>query len=478
MILGTNELTVDDLWAWLTTTSRVTLDPVAISALRVNQLVATQASASLAAYGRTTGVGANRDVDADNHDGDHGMRLIRSHAAGAGDDLGEEVARAMMLVRANQLARPGSGITPEIVLAHLDALNEWRTPVVRMHGAVGTGEITVLGELALCLAGELPWRDGTKKDFGVRFGANDALAYMSSSAVTIANAAIALRDVEQIAKASLVVAALTALPVRANSQQWSQVAAGARPSPGVAIAAEVMRSLVDDSHYASARTQDPFGWRAIPYIFGPLLDAIAVLRKELSTCINFPVENPRFIDGSVWHHGGFHLTSLALRLDHLRLALTQWVTTSLGRMVKLNDPAYTGQQRFLASGPAGSSGTMVLEYTAASALETLRLKADAVTRHTTVISIGTEDHASFATQSVFQTREAVDAARIVVSCELVTAVRAARHAVDATAGRGLTAVLAACAELPTDLADRVLVGDVRIAQALLGDLASLFDTRF
>ena len=75
----------------------------------------------------------------------------------------------------------------------------------------------------------------------MRFGANDALAYMSSSAVTIANAAIALRDVEQIAKASLVVAALTALPVRANSQQWSQVAAGARPSPGVAIAAEVMR---------------------------------------------------------------------------------------------------------------------------------------------------------------------------------------------------------------------------------------------
>lgn len=312
----------------------------------------------------------------------------------------------------------------------------------------------------------------------MRFGANDALAFMSSSAATIANAAIALRDVEQLAKASLVVAGLSALPVRANQQQWSEVAAGARPSPGVAIAAEVMRSLVGDSRYVSGRTQDPFGWRAIPYVVGPLLDALAVLRKEINNCINFPVENPRFVDGGVWHHGGFHLTSLALRLDHVRLALTQWITTSLARMVKLNDPAYTGQQRFLASGPAGSSGVMVLEYTAASALETLRLKADPVTRHTTVISIGTEDHAPFATQSVFQTREAVDAARIVVACELVTAVRAARHAVDAIAGRGLVAVLAACADLPTDLSDRVLVDDARIAEALLDALVPLFDARF
>jgi len=478
MILGKHELTVDELWAWLASPTKVSIDNESMASLRANQLAAEKAVNSGAAYGRTTGVGANRDVQANNDDGDHGMRLVRSHAAGAGEDLGEEVARAMMLVRANQLSRPGSGITPEIVESHVRAMNDWRTPIVRMHGAVGTGEITVLGELALCLAGEQPWRDGTKYDYGVRFGANDALAFMSSSAVTVANAALALRDVEKLAKASLVVAALTALPVRANKQQWSEVASGARPSPGVAIAAEVLRSLIDDSQYESARTQDPFGWRPIPYIFGPLLDAIAVLRKEVNTCINFPVENPRFTDGGVWHHGGFHLTSLALRLDHLRLALTQWITTALARMVKLNDPNYTGQQRFLASGPAGSSGAMVLEYTAASALESLRLKADPVTRHTTVISIGTEDHAPFATQSVFQTREAVEVARVVVACELVTAVRAARHAVSATPGVGLRAVLEACRELPTPTEDRILVDDIQMAQSLLDSLVQFFDARF
>jgi histidine ammonia-lyase len=470
MKIGVDALGVEDVWRWLDAPSAILLDESVLLALEANRIESTTARGN--AYGRTTGVGANRDVAADNQDGDHGMRLVRSHAAGGGEDLGEEVARAMMLVRINQLARPGSGITPSIVEALVQALNDGRTPMVRKHGAVGTGEITVLGELALCLAGEMPWRDGSIHDYGVRFAANDALAFMSSSAVTIANATLALRDAEAIAKASLVVAALSAVPVRANTQQWSVVAAAVRPSPGVGIAAEAMRRFVDDSHYEAARTQDPFAWRAIAYVHGPLLDALAVLRKELQVCMNHGIENPRFADGHVWHHGAFHLTSLALRLDHLRLALVQWISMSLARTVKLNDPAYTGLTRFLADGPDGSSGAMVLEYTAASALESLRQSADPVTRHTTNISMGTEDHAPFATQSVFATHDAVAAARIVVACELVTAVRAARKV---ALGPSASAIVGHCSELPADTTDRPLVADVAIAQALLGGLATMFD---
>jgi histidine ammonia-lyase len=161
-----------------------------------------------------------------------------------------------------------------------------------------------------------------------------------------------------------------------------------------------------------------------------------------------------------------------LRLDHLRLALVQWITLSLARTVKLNDPAYTGLTRFLADGPSGSSGAMVLEYTAASALESLRHSADPVTRHTTNISMGTEDHAPFATQSVFATCEALDAARIVVACELVTAVRAARMV---TLGPSADAIVTYCAVLPIDTDDRPLTGDIEIAQTLLNGLATLFD---
>jgi histidine ammonia-lyase len=161
-----------------------------------------------------------------------------------------------------------------------------------------------------------------------------------------------------------------------------------------------------------------------------------------------------------------------LRLDHLRLALVQWFTLSLARTVKLNDPSYTGLTRFLADGPNGSSGVMVLEYTSASALESLRQCADPVTRHTTTISMGTEDHAPYATQSVFATQDAIDAARMVVACELITAVRAARK-VDL--GPSATKLVERCSTLPVDTSDRSLTSDIQIALSLLSSLATVFD---
>lgn len=469
MKIGIEELTVDHIWQWLDNP-----DPVELAETTVSRIVACfeeSTASSEVAYGRATGVGANRDVLADDADGDHGARLLRSHVAGGGEDLGDEVARAMMLVRLNQLSRPGSGISPSIVQALAQVVNDGRTPLVRKHGAVGTGEITVFGELALCMSGELPWRDGSIHDYGVRFSANDALAFMSSSAVTIANASLALREAEIIAKSSLVIAALSVVPVRANPQHWSEVAAQVRPSPGVSISAEAMRRLVGDSLYVPARTQDPFGWRAIPYVHGPFLDSIASLRKELQVCLNSGIENPRFANGQVWHHGAFHLTSLALRLDHLRLALVQWLTLSLSRMVKLNDPYYTGLTRFLAEGPSGSSGVMVLEYTAGSALETVRQCADPVSRHTINISLGAEDHAPFATQSVFATHGAVQAARTVLACELVTAMRAIRKV---QTGPSIAAVAEACSALSSETADRALIADIECAERLLNDLADFF----
>jgi histidine ammonia-lyase len=193
---------------------------------------------------------------------------------------------------------------------------------------------------------------------------------------------------------------------------------------------------------------------------------------EIDRAIDARAENPRYADGGVVHHGAFNLTSLALRLDTLRLALTQWASTSVARTVKLNDPAYTGQRPFLAHGPDGSSGVMVLEYTAGSALETVRTLADPSSRHTVTISIGTEDHASFATRSAVAALDTVAALRTVLACELITAVRALR-ATATYIGQPARDALAACDALPTDTADRPLIDDLSIATDLLPRLASL-----
>lgn len=452
---------------------RVSLAPRVVEALRASAEEAATAAAAGAAYGRTTGVGANRDDPADDADGAHGLRLVRSHATGAGPVLSEAVGRATALVRASQLSSAGSGIPVDLVEALVASLNDGRAVTVRTFGGIGTGDITTLSELALCLLGDRPWSDGATHRYVQRVDAAGALAFMSSSAPTIAVAALGVHELDLLARASLPIAAMAAIATRANRQQWSEVAAATRPSPGVAAAAEVMRRYAGDAPYVHARTQDALSFRCIPFVAGPWLDAIDELVAEVDRVIAAGAENPRYADGGVHHHGAFMLTSLALRLDAARLATTQWASTSLARLVKLHDLASTGAARFLAGGPSGSSGTMVLEYTAASALETVRTLADPTSRHTTVISVGVEDHATFATRGAIALRESIDAAATVLACELIAAVRALRGASPSVHGPAAAELLEVCAALPAEESDRVLVDDVAIAVGLLPVLATL-----
>ncbi len=439
-------------------------------ALRANSALAAALSAEGVAYGRTTGVGANRDVPADDHDGGHGLRLVRSHSTGHGDDLGEAVARGTMVVRLAQLSIPGSGIPFEVVDALRRAANDGRTPVVREFGAMGTGDIAPLAELALCLLGERPWRDGTVAQYLDHVEGSGALSFISSSAATLALAAHGAVAVRSFMDASLRVAALGAAAVHSNPQQWSPGAVATRPSPGVDRACRAMREVLDGGTWRPARTQDPLSWRVIPFLAGPALDVADDLAAELRSAIGAGAENPRYTEQGVVHHGSFNLTSVGLRLDVVRLALVQWSSASLARLVKLNDPAYTDGGRFLAEGPAGSSGLMVLEYTAGSALETVRTLADPTSRHTASISLGTEDHATFATRGAAALVEQVKAARVVAACELVAAVRAARRREQSELGEGVRSLLAACDELPTSTDDRPLVDDLDLAVRIVEQL--------
>ena len=467
LVLGRDTVDSGTVARFAATPSRVTLHPDVAAAVRANAVEANAAAATGAAYGRTTGVGANRDVAADDSDDLHGMRLVRSHATGAGTVLGVELGRATMLIRAHQLAAPGSGAPLDVLEALTAAINDGRVPPVRALGGIGTGDIAVLGEVALCLLGERPWLDGQVHPYLGHIGGNGALAFMSSSAPSLAAAALAADSMRRLTRSSLLVAAMGLAAVRANPQQWSAAAAAARPSPGVADVVSLLQRTFEDSHWDATRTQDPLSWRTIPYVAGPFWQATDELCREVDACVDARAENPRFVDGAVWHQGAFMLTSLGLRLDAARLALTQWTATSLSRLVKLHDPAYTGQRRFLASGPDGSSGHMVLEYTAASALDSVRALADPCRRGTETISLGNEDHASFASRGALAAMEAVRCAEVAVGCELLSAVRALRSVEGVVVGAQLAEVLARCSALAQLTDDHQLVDEVQMAVAVL-----------
>ncbi|MBN6053891.1 aromatic amino acid lyase, partial [Nonomuraea sp. RK-328] len=380
-------------------------------------------------YGRGTGVGANKDVAVEHG----GHDLLRSHACGAGPLLPPERARAMLAVRLNQLLAGGSGVDPSLLPVLAYAVDAGFTPPVRTYGAIGTGDLTALATTALCLLGELPWRGpeqgsvqgsvegeaGAAPVFAL--APEDALPFISSGAATLADAALACHRLHELLDAAVGVAALSFAAVGASAEPLAAAVQEARPHPGQAAVAERLRGL--HAPGPPARVQDPYGYRAFAQVHGAALEAVGRAERTVETDLNAATENPLVSGSLAWHNGNFHSAPVALALDALRAALVQTAQLGTARLATLMDPAYTGGLPFLADRP-GASGAMILEYVAQDALAELRHLANPVTTGTAVISLGTEDHAGFATQAARQALRCVEPYEIVLACERVAATRA------------------------------------------------------
>ncbi|WP_405987599.1 aromatic amino acid ammonia-lyase [Streptomyces sp. NBC_00872] len=441
-------------------------------------------------YGRSTGVGANRTeaVPTEAAAG-HGLRLLRSHAGAIGEPLPARQVRAMLAVRANQLLAGGAGLRPTVVTALCEALGSGAYPVVNEYGSVGTGDIAALAQMGLALAGERPWEhawEGGGPPPGAQLlDNNDALALISSNALTLGQSALALDELRRLVAATELVAALSLLAVDGSYEAYAEPVHAARRHPGsYAVAADMRRFLGAPERPGPplGRIQDPYGFRCVPQIHGPARDAADALENTLAVEINAAAENPLISAGTeadpvpaAYHHGGFYLAQLALALDHFRLSLVQTARLSTSRLSALNEPAFTRLRPFLADGEPASSGVMILEYAAGAALGDLRAYSAPASLGHAVLSRGVEEQASFASLAARQTLRAGSAYRLVVGCELVAAVRALRQ-------RGLRpepglpvgrAFELAETVLDEEVGDRPLTDDVTAAAALLDRFTEL-----
>jgi histidine ammonia-lyase len=432
----------------------VVLTGAARERLAAGHAAAEAAAAQRPVYGRTTGVGANRDVAVDGDLHAHTLRLLRSHAGGVGEPLPEEVVRATVLVRLAQLAAGGSGSRPELAAALAELVSGESLPELRDLGGIGTGDLAVLAQLGLALPTLAP---------------GDALPLMSSNAATLGTAALAWADLRELLDAGLGVAALSFRAVRGNPEAYAAALADARPLPGLAAVSGRLRALTAGSP-EPARLQDPFALRCLPQVGGALHDALAGLGDVLAVDINAAAENPLFAAGEALHHGGFHAASAALQLDALRLALVPFATLSVARLSQLMIPELSGLTPFLAADAPGSSGLMITEYLATDALERLRGEATPALLASVSISRGMEEHASFAWQSAGRARQAVGHLRTVLALEWIAAERALRrHGIEAAGA--LAPLRALAAPFDPSVADRPLGDDAARAVAALPALA-------
>lgn len=455
----------------------VVVAEAAVAAARAAWQVAEDVAARQAVYGRTTGVGANHVVPLTERDrAEHGFRLLRSHAAGAGPLLPPEVARAMLVIRANQIGVGGSGVDPGLLAVLADAINRGFTPPIPLYGAIGTGDLTALASTGLCLLGERDWQGGTGPPPRFAIRTSEALGFINSGAATLGDAALACYDLAGLLRSAIPVACLSLLAVHGSLEPYAEVVHLARPHPGQQWVAGCVRSLFAADRVDQRRVQDPFGYRAFPQVHGPAVDSVGQATRVVEAELNGSPENP-LIDAAghaVWHNGNFHSAYAGLALDAVRAPLFQTAALSAARLGTLVEPAFTGLNAFLAEDPA-SSGVMILEYVAHSAVADIRRFAAPAALGGAVLSRGVEEHAGFATQSARATRDAVAAYRAVLACELMAATRALRmQDRPPAAGGGLRqAYDLADSVLEHETADRTLDSDLVSAQRLLDDFATM-----
>jgi len=436
-------------------------------------------------YGVTTGVGALHDRRvAPARAAEHQVGLLRSHAAGAGAPLAPDVVRAAMAVRLNQLGAGGAGCSDGLLDALAAALAAGVIPVARGLGGLGTGDLPALADIGLALLGEgEAWSAGEAipaeralRRAGLRAlepGPRDAIALLSSNAVTIARAALAAARARVLAEAALAVAALSFEAVEADRAVLDERVHAARPLPGQVAAAARMRALLAGAPppRRGPGVHDPFAFRCQPQVDGALLDTIAALERVLAVELNAAAENALVVarpEPAALPNGNFHAAALALALDGLRGALAQAGSLVAARASALLDERFSGLRGWLAATGAASSGAMALEYTAHAAAAEIRLLATPVAAQHTSVGAGMESHASFAALAAGPTDAALDRYADALAIELVLAGRALAVAGRAAEGEGTRGLHERMrAELSADLEDRPLADDLARARTLV-----------
>ncbi|WP_210603465.1 aromatic amino acid ammonia-lyase [Brevibacterium oceani] len=376
-------------------------------------------------YGRSTGVGANKSVDlAESNSIDQDLRLLRSHAVGAGDLVDDETVRMAMAIRVNQLLQGGSGISADVVDALRTHLDEGHRPVIHEVGSLGTGDLSQMAELALTLTGEKPTADGTARALWTPHG-GDALPFISSNAFTLATAARAVAEVDRFIDHCVRIAAASMKVAGANLEPFAAAVQTARPEPGQKEAATRILDAIGPSSWEARRLQDTFGFRAITPVLSTLLTARSRLAEAVETEMNASPENPLVDVDSAWiyHNGNFHTQQLMIELEATTLALFGVAQLSYDRTTRLSEPDITGLEPFLSDSTPGSSGIMMAEYVTASALNELRIQAQPASLSNVVVSRGSEDHAPFTAQAARQLLTGLEQARRVLAVELLGASR-------------------------------------------------------
>ncbi len=490
LVLDGSSLTIADVTAVARGRSPVALAPAARARVaRTRAVVDDLVRRNAVAYGITTGFGKLSDVAIPpDRLAELQVNLVRSHAAGVGALLPEREVRAMMLLRANVIAKGHSGARPELVDLLLAMLNAGLYPPVPEQGSVGaSGDLAPLAHLALSLIGEGDLRRGAERGPAaamlhaaglapVVLGPKEGLTLINGTQAHTAIAALALDDARQLWEAAHCAGAMSLEALLGTPAAFDARIQAARGQRGQATSAAVLRDLLAESEIREShrtgdpRVQDAYALRCMPQVHGPVLDAMDFARDLVSRELNAATDNPLvFDDGTLLSGGNFHGQAVAMALDVLAIALTNLATMSERRTDRLVHPDLNqGLPPFLSPDAGVHSGFMMAQVTAAALASECKVLAHPASVDTIPTDGSKEDVVPMAMTAAWKLRRIVQNVRHVLAIELMCAAQGLDYRAPLRPGRGAARAHAAVRALVAPLAgDRVLAGDIaRLAGAI------------
>jgi len=485
-----NSLTVDDVVAVARRRARVALAAAARDRARQTRAaIETLVERGAVAYGVTTGFGKLSDVAIPRERlVELQVNLVRSHAAGVGDPLSEPEVRAMMLLRANVLAKGYSGARPELVELLAQMLNAGLYPVIPEQGSVGaSGDLAPLAHLALSLIGEgtliREGRPGPAHEMlesagltVASLGPKEGLALINGTQAHTALAALALADARILWGVAHVAGAMSLEALLGTPAAFDARLQDARGQAGQIRSAAVLRDLLADSEIREShrrgdpRIQDAYALRCMPQVHGPVLDALDFAGGVIGRELNAATDNPLVLDdGELLSGGNFHGQSVAMALDFLAIAMTNLATMSERRVDRLLHPDLNqGLPPFLTRDAGVSSGLMMAQVSAAALASECKVLAHPASVDTIPTDGSKEDVVPMAMGAALKLRRVIRNVRYVLAIELLCAAEGVDYRAPLKPGRGVARAHAQVRKLvPTFDRDRSCSPDLeRLAAAI------------
>jgi histidine ammonia-lyase len=493
VIIDGDTLTIDEAYAVAVDRLRVGLSPKARARMvKTRAVVDDIVARDAAVYGVTTGFGKLSEVAIPREKlAQLQVNLVRSHASGVGDRLPEREVRAMMLLRANVIAKGYSGARPELVDLLLQMLNADVFPPIPEQGSVGaSGDLAPLAHLALSLIGEGTLIKGDReepaqkilKEIGAKpvvLAPKEGITLINGTQTHTAVALIALVHARALWRTAHVAGAMSLEALLGTPVAFDERIHAARGQKGQVRSAALLRDLLADSElreshrHGDPRVQDSYALRCMPQVHGPVLDALDFIDSAVSRELNAATDNPLvFENGEILSGGNFHGLTVAMALDFLAIVLTNLATMAERRIDRLVHPDLNqGLPPFLSPDAGVNSGFMMAQVTAASLASECKVLSHPASVDTIPTDGSKEDVVPMAMGAAWKARRVLRNLENILAIELMCGAQAIDFRAPLTPGRGVrTAHERVRAIVPRLEEDRVLSADISALMSAVSEM--------